>query len=127
MGHTVDVLDDVRATIAASDTVLTEARDRLRLSRDIASTFPGALRTYASGSIAQYTVNHPVSDGDGGLVLDRRCYPNLGPEGGGEAPHDVTAELCALLGPKLRETYPKASCGKSKRGPKLRFGEPLED
>jgi hypothetical protein len=126
MGHTVTALDEIRAAIAASDTVLTEGRARLRLARDIASSFPGALRTYASGSIAQYTVNHPVSDGDGGLVLDRRFYPNLGPDGGGEAPQDVADELCALLGPKVRETYPKASCGKSKRGPKLRFGAPLE-
>jgi len=127
MGYTVSILDDVRAAIAASDTVLTEARERLRLVRDIASTFPGALRTYASGSIPQFTVNHPVSDGDGGLVLDRRCYPKLGPEGGGEAPEDVTAELCKLLGPRIRETYEKGSCGRSKRGPKVRFGAPLED
>lgn len=127
MSHTLDILNEVRAAIAASDTVLTEARTRLHLVRDIADTFPGALRTYASGSLPQFTVNHPVSDGDGGLVLNRRCYPELGPEGGGEAPQQVVLDLCALLGPNVCETYRAASCGKSKRGPKLRFADLLED
>ncbi|MFC4950939.1 hypothetical protein [Pseudonocardia sp. GCM10023141] len=127
MSYTVDALDEVRAKIAASDTVLAEARNRLRLVREIASTFPGALRTYASGSIAQFTVNHPVSDGDGGLVLNRRCYPALGPDGGGEAPQQVVLDLCALLAPKLRADYRAATCHKSKRGPKLHFAVPIQD
>lgn len=127
MGYTLDILDDVRAAIAPSETVLTETRARLRLVRDVAETFPGALRTYASGSLGQHTVNAPISDGDGGLVLDRRSYPDLGPDGGGETPKDVADQLCALLGPAVRETYPTATCGRSKRGPKIRFGAPLED
>jgi hypothetical protein len=125
MGHTNDYLNTIRGKIAAADTVLAEARERLSLVREIAMDFPGALRTYPSGSLAQFTVNHPVTDGDGGLVLNRIHYPHLGPEGGGETPSDIADELCALLGPEIREVYPKARCGKSKRGPKITFGEPI--
>jgi hypothetical protein len=127
LGHTDDLLNDVRRRIAADDPVLDEGRTRLHLVRDIAAGFLGALRTYASGSLAHHTVNHPVTDGDGGLVLDRRRYPQLGPEGGGASPTEVTEELCHLLGPAVRETYPNARCGTSKRGPKLWFGQPLNE
>lgn len=127
MGFTEDLLDEIRAEIAPSDIVLAEARERLKLTRKIAERLPGSLRTYASGSLPQFTVNHPVSDADGGVVLDRRSFPHLGPDGGGEAPSDVVAELCALLGPGLREFYKNAVCGTSKRGPKLYFGAPVEE
>jgi hypothetical protein len=125
MGYTDDYLTTIRDAIAADEIVLAEARARLALIREIAMDFPGALRTYASGSLPQYTVNHPVTDGDGGLVLNRVHYPELGPDGGGETPNDVAAELCALLGPEVRRTYPKARCGTSKRGPKITFGGPV--
>jgi hypothetical protein len=103
MGHTEDTLDDIRGQTDAHPQPLAEARTRLTLVRGTAVTFRGARRTYASGSLAQRTFNHPVRDGDGGLVLDRRTYPHLGPDGGGETPKKVTEELCALLGcPKPR-------------------------
>lgn len=126
MGHCDDILNDVRNQIDASDAPLAEARARLALVKQIAIGFPGALRTYSSGSIAHHTMIAPVTDGDGGVVLDRRSYPELGPDGGGEAPSLVTEKLCGLLGPEVRETYPKASCGTSKRGPKIRFADPVE-
>jgi hypothetical protein len=126
MGHTADLLSTVRTMIDADDVPLKEARGRQQLVRDLAEDFPGALRTYASGSLAHHTMNRPVTDGDGGLVLDRRWYPKLGPEGGGETPTEVAEELCALLGPAVRETYPKARRGTSKRGPKLWFGAPVD-
>lgn len=100
MGFTDAFLTDVGSQIAARDDVLAEAR--ARLARKIAETFPGVLRTYASGSLAHYTFNSPVTDGDGGVVLDRRFYPSLGPDGGGETPNDTTSDLCALLGPDGR-------------------------
>ncbi|MEN3539355.1 hypothetical protein AAH991_29885 [Microbispora sp. ZYX-F-249] len=125
MGHTADLLSSVRTQIDADDVPLKEARTRLQLVRDVAEGFPGSLRTYASGSLAHHTMNRPVTDGDGGLVLDRRCYPRLGPEGGNETPSEVAGELCALLGPAIREMYPKARCGTSKRGPKLWFNAPV--
>jgi hypothetical protein len=127
MGHTTDLLDDVRHRIAAHDLVLGESRTRLQLVRDAAISFPGALHTYGSGSLAQHTVNHPVTDGDGGLVLDRRHCSELGPDGLGETPTEVTEKLCELLGPAVREVYPKARCGSSKRGPKVWFGQPLQE
>jgi hypothetical protein len=126
MGHIDKMLSTIRAQIDAEDVPLKEARTRLYLVRDLASSFPGALRTYASGSLAHHTMNHPVTDGDGGLVLDRRYYPKLGPEGGGETPTEVAEKLCAQLGPTVRETYPKARCGTSKRGPKIWFGAPVD-
>jgi hypothetical protein len=127
MGHTTNLLDHVRGRIAAQDLVLGETRTRLQLVRDTAIAFPGALRTYGGGSLAQHTVNHPVTDGDGGLVLDRRHYPELGPDGGGETPTEIAEQVCELLGPAVREVYPKARCGTSKRGPKVWFGQPLEE
>lgn len=126
MGHSDDVINDVRNQIDASAAPLAAARDRLALVKKIAEGFPGALRTYSSGSIAHHTMIAPVTDGDGGLVLDRRSYPALGPDGGGETPQEVTEKLCAILGPEIRLTYPATRCGKSKRGPKIWFGEPIE-
>lgn len=127
MGHCTDVLSDVRTKIDASDAPLREARARLAAVQEIAIGFTGALRTYSSGSIAHHTMIAPVTDGDGGVVLDRRSYPELGPDGGGEAPGEVAEKLCALLGPEIREHYPNARCGTSKRGPKIYFGAPVEE
>lgn len=127
MGHTDDILSEIRKQTDAHPDALTAARDRTHLVRTEAATPYGALRTYTSGSLAHHTQNHPVNDGDGGLVLDRRCYPRLGPEGGGEAPGDVVKMLCGLLGPAIREIYLNARCSTSKRGPKVSFGAPLPD
>ncbi|MFC4003119.1 hypothetical protein ACFS2C_09080 [Prauserella oleivorans] len=127
MGYTEDALNEIRGQIDAHAEPLAEARTRLALVRSAAETFPGALRTYRSGSLPQHTFIHPVGDGDGGLVLDRRVYPDLGPEGGGETPSKITEDLCALLGPAVREVYPKARCSTSKRGPKISFGQPIDD
>jgi hypothetical protein len=127
MGHCDDVISDVREQIDTSDAPLAEARARLAVVKKIADSFPGALRTYSSGSIAHHTMIAPVTDGDGGLVLDRRSYPELGPDGRGEQPRLITEKLCALLGSEIRQRYPKARCATSKRGPKIRFGEPVEN
>lgn len=127
MGYTENVLNEIRDRIDAHPEPVAEARIRLALVRSTAIRFPGARRTYASGSLPQHTFVHPVRDGDGGLVLDRRVYPQLGPEGGGQTPAKITTELCGLLGPAIREQYPKARCGTSKRGPKVWFGAPVDD
>ncbi len=126
MGYTEDILNEIRAQIDAHPEPLAEARNRLDLVRSKAIGFKGALRTYASGSLVQHTFIHPVGDGDGGLVLNRRLYPQLGPDGGGETPRDITTQLCQTLGPAVREVYPNARCGTSKRGPKLTFGQPVD-
>ena len=123
-----DLLDDVRDQIEAADDALAETRARLAFARSCGASFYGALRTYRSGSLAVHSMNAPVSDGDGGVVLNRNYYPGLGPEGTGEeAPADVVEELRVHLGPLIRERYPNATIGTSKRGPMIRFGQPLPD
>ncbi|WP_147106370.1 hypothetical protein [Nesterenkonia populi] len=122
-----DLLDEVRAQIEAKPTALAEARTRLQLVRDSASSFHGALRTYPSGSLAVHTMNEPVTDGDGGIVLNRNYYPALGPEGRGEAPGDVVDDLIDHLRPRIRKIYPNATMHTSKRGPKVYFGQPVGD
>lgn len=126
MGYTDDILSDVQYQIAADDDVLAEARERTNLVLEIPLRFPGARRTFRSGSLAVHTFNDPVTDGDGGVVLDRRCYPTLGPDGSDQIPNGIVAEMCALLGPEVRKTYPNARCHTSKRGPKVLFGAPLK-
>lgn len=125
MGHTSNCLDSIRTDIAADDDVLKEARARLLLVRNISGRFDGALRTFGSGSLEHHTFNHPVGDGDGGVVLNRVCYPSLGPDGNDEVPNDITEDLRVFLGSELRETYPNAWVTTSKRGPKAYFGQPL--
>jgi len=126
MGHTDDILSDVQGQIAADDDVLAEARNRTKLVLEIALGFPGARRTFRSGSLAVHTFNDPVTDGDGGVVLDRRYYPSLGPDGGDEIPNGIVSKMCALLGPEVRKSYPNARCHTSKRGPKMLFGAALK-
>lgn len=66
------IVDEVRTRIQAEDWVLDEARTRRDAVLKAAQRFPGALGGFGSGSLAHRTVNDPVSDGDGGVVLDRR-------------------------------------------------------
>ncbi len=122
---TSKILDEVRAQIDAEPEALAEARYRLKLVRTAAEKLAGSLRSYRSGSLATHTMLDPVNDGDGGLVLDRRRFPGLGPEGGGENPKAVAADLQTLIGPILRETYPDARIRMSKRGPLVEFNAPL--
>jgi hypothetical protein len=121
-----DLLAEVRRQIEPTEVPLREARLRLQLVRAAAETFPGALRTYPSGSLAVHTMNKPVTDGDGGVVLDRRQYPELGPDGGGKSPDEVVDLLCAHIGPIVRRAYPNAVVQKSKRGPEVHFHAPVE-
>jgi hypothetical protein len=121
-----DLLNGVRAQIEAKPEALAEARARLQLVRSSAFSFYGSLRTYRSGSLAVHTMNEPVTDGDGGLVLNRNYYPALGPDGGGEAPGDVVADLLDHLRPLIRAVYPNATMHTSKRGPKIYFGQSVD-
>jgi len=125
MGETVNRIGDVEKKISADDLALGEARDRRRTTLGICKGFGGVLGTYASGSVAMGVVNDPVDDADGGMILDRRCYPALGPDGGGDTPSDVVAELHDLVGPRIRETWPKATVHDMKRGITVRMHAPL--
>lgn len=107
--------------------MLTEARYRTTLVHQTAAKLvKGSLRSFRSGSLEHHTQNDPVSDGDGGLVLNRNFYPRLGPDGADEEPNDVVDALRSALGVEIRKEYPKAWCSTSKRGPKVYFGDPVE-
>jgi len=127
MSTVTDILNEVSAQIDADPEALAEARNRLRIALDVAASYNGQLRTYRSGSLAAHTMIDPVSDGDGGLILDRRSHPNLGPEGKGETPTEIVESLRAYMGPVIRKTYPKAWVTTSKRGPMVYFGCPIND
>jgi hypothetical protein len=126
MGLVLDILNDVRAQIAVDDDVLEEARSRRDLVADAAMEIEGALRWFRSGSVAHGTVNAPVTDADAGIVLDRRSYPSLGPDGDDEGPDEIVKELGELVGPMVRETYPDATVRHSRRGLYVTFDAPLD-
>jgi hypothetical protein len=127
MGLVLDILNDIRAEIAAADDVLEEARTRRNLVAEAAMEIDGALRSFRSGSVAHGTVNAPVTDADAGIVLDRRSYPSLGPDGDDEGPEDIVKELGELVGPVVRESYPDATMRHSRRGLYITFAAPLDE
>ncbi len=118
-------LEQIRQSTTAKPHALSVARTRLTQTLRAAATFPGALRTFRSGSLATGFVNDPVQDGDGGLVIDRRKCPNLGPDGQGDLPQEVVATLRGHLRPILTLRYPRLRLDTSKRGLLIRFNEPL--
>lgn len=73
-------IDEIRKGISADHDHLQTARERLNAVLAAASSFSGHLKTFQSGSVKHRTVNRPVNDGDGCLVLDRRTYPDFGPD-----------------------------------------------
>jgi hypothetical protein len=120
------VLADVRRGIAVDDGVLSETKARRNLVKRHAQSYPGALKTFDSGSVAHGTVNKPVSDADCGVVLDRRSYPELGPDGDGVGPDDIAAHVAAHVIVGVREEYPDATCRVCKRAILVEFHAPLE-
>jgi hypothetical protein len=95
--------------------------------RKAAERFTGALRSFPSGSLAHRTVNNPVSDGDAGVVLDRRVWFMLGPDGGGDGPHAVMRQLAQFVCDELRADYPKITYELTKRAILFEFHEPMDD
>lgn len=125
LSESANRLEDVEKLISADDNALKEARHRRREVLAICRTFGGVLGTFSSGSVAMGVVNDPVEDADGGIILDRRQYPNLGPDGRGETPLQVVADLHALVGSAIRELWPKATVHDMKRGITVRMHAPL--
>jgi hypothetical protein len=121
------VLTDVRGQIAVDDDVLSETRARRNLVKRRARGFPGALKTFDSGSVAHGTVNKPVSDADCGVVLDRRTYPELGPDGDDVPPNDIVREMAEHVIARLREDYLDSTYEITKRAILIEFHEPLGD
>lgn len=132
MGATDDLLNDIRAQLAPDDTVLKEARERRDTTREAAENFPGALRSFASGSLAHKTANYPVHqrdiglDADAGVVLDRRSFPSLGPDSDeGDGPNEIVRQVRDHIGPRLRSKHPQATLELTKRAILVRFSEPM--
>lgn len=125
--HAERLVDEVRQAIAAEQWVLTETRERRNRVLAAAKQFMGALGTFPSGSLAHATVNNPVSDGDGGLILDRRTWTTLGPDGAGEGPEGVMTRLAAFVLMKLRDEYPELTARLTKRAILFEFHEPMDD
>jgi hypothetical protein len=123
--HAADVLDEIRQDISASDADLKEARKRRDLVLDAAATFAGALRTFKSGSLAHADVNRPVNDGDGGVVLDRRAYPELGPDSSdAKGPESIMGKVRNHVMSSVREAYPNARSRLTKRAILIKFNQP---
>jgi hypothetical protein len=126
--HANDVLEEIRHEISASDDDLKEARKRRDLVLKAAASFPGTLRTFRSGSVAHGNVNNPVNDADGGMVLDRRVYAELGPDSDeGEGPEEIVGDVREHVMGIVRETYPDARSRLIKRAILIRFNEPNAD
>jgi hypothetical protein len=121
------IIEEVRARIAPEDWVLDETRNRRGKLSKAAERFHGALRSFASGSLAHRTVNNPISDGDAGLVLNRVVWFHLGPDGGGEGPDAVMRELGRFVCDELRDEYPNITFELTKRAILFEFHEPMDD
>jgi hypothetical protein len=125
--HAESVLNRVRSRIQASDQVLREGRRRRDRVRGLAEQFVGALRSFGSGSLAHATVNRPVRDGDCGGVLDRRSWPELGPDGAGIGPGQIMQAMAEFIIERLREDWPAVTYTITKRAILFEFHEPLGD
>lgn len=124
MGLVDQLLDEVRAELAPSDDVLAAARARRKQVLDVARQHPGVLRTFSSGSIAHGTANGDT-DADCGVVLDRRVYQGLGPDGDGVGPEDAVEKVRDLLRGELSEEE-DIGFRLTKRAIKVTFDEPID-
>jgi hypothetical protein len=127
MGETARHISDVQKQTNADDVALGEARARRDEVLVAGRSFPGVAGSFMSGSLAAGVVTEKVEDADGGLIADRRCYPGLGPDGGGDTPAEVVADLQDHVGPIVREKRPDAVVRIMKRGLRVWINEPLAD
>ncbi|MDP9333595.1 MAG: hypothetical protein M3Q30_09840 [Actinomycetota bacterium] len=116
MRHALTIITNIRDQIVETLERLGEARKRRDVVRAAGETFPGALRSAGTGSLATALVNARVDDADSVLVLDRRSYPTLGPDGDGDLPTEIVGAVQAHIGPRVRKTYAKAEACEMKRG-----------
>lgn len=115
-----DLLDDVRAEVAPSDATLGDAREHRDAVLSSAGSFEGALRTYRSGSIAHGTANDDT-DADCGIVLDRRAWTALGPDGDGVGPGDVVEQVRSKVRANLNDDGWGVSTRLTKRAIEVTF------
>ena len=124
MPYTSTVLDEVRAQVAPDDETLKAAKERRDDTLGYAVGFDGVARSYVSGSIAHATANSGL-DADGGIVLDRRSWKALGPDGDDVGPCAVVEDVRESVRTSLKSTYPEIKSRLSKRAIVLRFHEEL--
>ena len=122
-----DYVEQVRQQIQADDDVLNEARRRRDRVRALAERYDGALRSFPSGSLAHATVNEPVKDADSGMVLDRRSWPELGPDGAGLGPAEIVTDVARFVHRGLTAEWPAVTYTINKRAILFEFHEPLGD
>jgi hypothetical protein len=123
--YTEAALEDIRRQIHVERSVITEARARRDRVKAIAEKFPGARRI--SGSIAHGTATNRLPHADGSVVLDRRSYAELGPDGDGVGPNAHLAEIARFVMEAIRSEYPNGECKISKRAIVFSFNEPIDD
>ena len=126
MNNIDEILVDIQIQIAPSDETLVTVRNRRNEVLSIVGRYKGALRTYTSGSIAHRTANDDT-DADCGLVLDRRSYLELGPDGDGGAPNDIVDDVRSFIRDRLKEHHSEVAFRLTKRAIKITYNEPLPD
>ena len=126
MGYTNQFLEDVLRQLHPGDDVIGTARERRNEVLGEMAEFPGRLRDYASGSIAHRTANFDT-DADCGAVLDRRSYPELGPDGEGKGPTAVVEEARVFLRERMKPEHPDIKFRVTKRAIQVTYHEPLSD
>ena len=120
-----ELFERARGRIAVPDEVLKEARKRRDEIRDIVDEEFDTLRTFGSGSLAHGTQNDPLNDADAGVVLDRRAYERLGPDGDG--PCAVVEEVRGVLRTRLKKEYPNVRFYTGgHRAIRINFMEPIQ-
>jgi hypothetical protein len=126
MNKTDEIIADVQRKIAPTDRTLEAARSRRDEVLAIAGQYTGVLRTYNSGSIAHRTANDDT-DADCGVVLDRRSYPELCPDGNGGRPNEVVEDVRSFIRDKLKQRHVNVTFRLTKRAIKVMYNEPLLD
>ena len=126
MGTTNSILEDILRDTAPGDAILEAVRARHGEVLRTASRYPGALRTYKSGSVAHRTANEDT-DADGGVVLDRRSYTSLGPDGDNGGPTEIVEDMRSYLRDELKDDHADVAFYVSKRAIRITFKEPLSD
>src|SRR5829696_2891456 len=120
-----ELFDKARRRIAVPDEVLKKARERRDRIRGVVAEEFAVLRTFSSGSLAHGTQNDPLNDADAGVVLDRRVYDDLGPDGKG--PCAIVEEVRAIIRERLKEEFPNARFYTGgRRAIRINFMEPIE-
>lgn len=125
--YTEQMLGDVHEQIAVDRAILAVARQRRNAITAAARRFPGALRVFFSGSVAHGTVIFEVEDADGGVVLDRRSYPELGADGRDFGPRAIVEEMALFIYNELKGDFPGLKYEMpGKRSIKFTFNDPVK-